>query len=268
MWTIVIAIAVFLLILVLLIQLFKVVIEKKSQKNLANTDPTEKENPFIKKYKAANLNHYGKLFLNLGLVLSLSVAILAFEYKTYDDNSQVNLAGTTDEFEDLMEIPPTEQPPPPPPPVQQPEIIEVPDEEEIEEEIEIDLDVEITEETVIEEVVFEEAPEEEVAETIFTIVEEQPTPAGGLSAFYEYVRKNLDYPSQARRMNIEGKVFVQFVIEKDGSITDVKAVKGIGAGCDEEAVRVIKNSPKWNPGKQRGRAVKVRMILPITFRLG
>jgi protein TonB len=167
-----------------------------------------------------------------------------------------------------MDIPQTQQPPPPPPKKVQPEIIEVPDEEEIEEEIEIDLDVEMTEETVIEEVVFEEAPEEEVVDEIFTIVEDQPTPNGGMSAFYQFVQKKLKYPAQARRMGIEGKVFVQFVVDKDGSLTEVQAVKGIGAGCDEEAERVIKSAPKWNPGKQRGRAVKVRMILPITFKLG
>ena len=69
-------------------------------------------------------------------------------------------------------------------------------------------------------------------------------------------------------MGIEGKAFVQFVVDKDGTLTEVQAVKGIGAGCDEEAVRVIQGAPKWKPGKQRGRAVKVRMILPITFKLG
>lgn len=268
MWTLAVFGLIFVLILVLVVILFKNLMEKNAQKNLMAGDHQEKGDMFVKKYKSANLNYYGKLFVNLGLVISLSLIILAFEYKTYDDNSQVDLGGNTDEFEDLMEIPPTEQPPPPPPPVQQPEIIEIPDEEEIEEKIEINLDVEVTEETVIEEVVFEAAPEEEVADEIFTIVEDQPTPVGGMQAFYTYVSKNLNYPSQARRMNIEGKVFVQFVVEKDGTITDVQAVKGIGAGCDEEAVRVIKGAPKWNPGKQRGRPVKVRMILPITFKLG
>jgi len=128
--------------------------------------------------------------------------------------------------------------------------------------------VEITETTVIEDVVFEEAPEEEVAEEIFTIVEDQPEPNGGMAAFYQYVSKNMKYPNQARRMGVEGKVFVQFVVDKDGSITEVQAIKGIGAGCDEEAVRVIQEAAKWKPGKQRGRPVKVRMILPITFKLG
>ena len=180
----------------------------------------------------------------------------------------MDLGTIEDDFEDLMEIPPTEQPPPPPPVIQQPEIIEVPDEEEIEEEIEIEIDVEITEETVIEEIVFEEAPEEEEVDEIFTIVEDQPTPPGGMAAFYKYVGTTLRYPAQARRMGIEGKVFVQFVVDKDGTLTDVQAIKGIGAGCDEEAVRVISKAKKWSPGKQRGRPVKVRMILPITFKLG
>ena len=116
--------------------------------------------------------------------------------------------------------------------------------------------------------VFEEAPDEEVADEIFTVVEQQPTPDGGMAAFYKYVSKNLKYPAQARRMGIEGRVFVQFIVDKDGSITSVQSVKGIGAGCDQEAARVIRGAPKWKPGKQRGRPVKVRMILPITFKLG
>jgi protein TonB len=221
-----------------------------------------------KKNPKADLNKKTGLFLNIGLVVSLLLVITAFEWRFYDDGELMDLGQVSDEFEDVMEIPPTEQPPPPPPKIQQPEIIEVPDEEEIEEEIEVDLDVEITEETVVEEIVFDEPVEEEVAEEIFTIVEDQPAPKGGMAAFYEYVGKKLKYPAQARRMGIEGKVFVEFVVDKDGTITNVKAIKGIGAGCDEEAIRVIQASPKWNPGKQRGRPVKVRMILPITFKLG
>jgi TonB family protein len=112
-------------------------------------------------------------------------------------------------------------------------------------------------------------PVEGISSTeIFTIVEDQPAPYSGMGEFYQYVQANLKYPAQARRMGIEGKVFVQFVVAKDGSLTDVKAVKGIGAGCDAEAVRVISSSPKWKPGIQRNRAVNVRMILPITFKLG
>jgi protein TonB len=75
------------------------------------------------------------------------------------------------------------------------------------------------------------------------------------------------YPAQARRMGIEGKVFVEFVINKDGSIVDVRAMKGIGAGCDELAVKVVQEAPKWKPGKQRGKPVRQKMVLPITFKL-
>ena len=220
-----------------------------------------------KKDPKADLSLKTGMFFNIGLALSLAIVLTAFEWRSYDDGSLVDLGQIDDDFEDLMEIPPTEQPPPPPPVIQLPQIIEIPDEEEIEEEIEVDLDVEITEETVIEDIVFDEAPEEEVADEIFDIVEDQPAPPGGMGAFYKFVGKSMKYPNQARRMGIEGRVFVQFVVDKDGTLTDIKAVKGIGAGCDEEAVRVLKSAPKWKPGKQRGRPVKVRMILPITFKL-
>lgn len=220
-----------------------------------------------KKNPKADLDKKTGMFFNIGLAVSLALVLTAFEWRSYDDGGLVDLGELDDDFEDIMEIPPTEQPPPPPPKIQLPQIIEIPDEEEIEEEIEVDLDVEITEETVIEDIVFEEAPEEEVADEIFDIVEDQPSPPGGMGAFYKFVGKSMKYPNQARRMGIEGRVFVQFVVDKDGTLTDIKAVKGIGAGCDEEAVRVLKSAPKWKPGKQRGRPVKVRMILPITFKL-
>ncbi|CAN5293369.1 hypothetical protein BH23BAC1_BH23BAC1_29250 [soil metagenome] len=220
-----------------------------------------------KKKPEADLTRKSGLFLSIGLVVSLALVIMAFEWRFYDDGSLVDLGKVEDNFEDMLDIPPTEQPPPPPPVIQQPEIIEVPDEEEIEQEIEVNLDVEITEETVVETLVFEEAPAEEVAEEIFSIVEDQPQPQGGFEAFYKYIQKNMNYPAQARRMGVEGKVYVQFVVDKDGSLNEVQAIKGIGAGCDEEAVRVVKAAPKWKPGKQRGRAVKVRMVVPITFRL-
>ena len=103
---------------------------------------------------------------------------------------------------------------------------------------------------------------------IFKVVENQPTPKEGMTTFYEYVQSNLKYPSEAKQMGIEGKVFVQFVVAKDGKILDVQAVKGIGGGCDEEAVRVIKESLPWIPGSQKGENLNVRMIMPITFKLG
>lgn len=102
---------------------------------------------------------------------------------------------------------------------------------------------------------------------IFTVVEEPPAPTVGMRAFYRYVTENLKYPRSAREQGIQGKVFVQFVVNDFGEITHVEAIKGIGGGCDEAAVEVVKNSPLWIPGKQRGEAVKVRMVIPIGFKL-
>ncbi|MEN8248766.1 MAG: TonB family protein [Bacteroidota bacterium] len=102
---------------------------------------------------------------------------------------------------------------------------------------------------------------------IYQIVEDPAHYPGGISSFYNYIMKNLRYPADAHRMGVEGRVFVEFVIDVDGSVIDIKILRGIGGGCDEEAVRVIKKSGKWIPGRQRGEPVKMRMVLPITFRL-
>ncbi|QSE97501.1 energy transducer TonB [Fulvivirga lutea] len=220
-----------------------------------------------KKSKQSDLRRYRGLFFNIGLFISMSAIVFAFEWKSYEDMGLVDLNSVSDDFEELLEIPPTEQPPPPPPKIKQPEIIEIPDEEEIEEEIEVDLDVDITEETVIEDIIIEEAPEEEVADEVFQIVEEPATPVGGYQSFYEYISKNIRYPAQARRMGIEGRVFVQFVVGPNGEISEVETVRGIGAGCDEEAERLLKSAPNWNPPKQRGKAVKQRIMVRLVFQL-
>ena len=112
----------------------------------------------------------------------------------------------------------------------------------------------------------DEIPDDPV-DRIFIIVEQKPEPVGGMKAFYEFISKNLKYPKQAQRTGIEGKVFVKFIVDKDGKLINVQCLKGIGAGCDEEAIKVVQNAPNWSPGKQRGQAVKVQMILPIHFRL-
>ena len=205
---------------------------------------------------------------SLGMVIAMSLVVLAFEWKSYDRTDLISLNTVELSSEEVLEIPVTSQPPPKIPQKMPVTIIEVSDMEEIEEEIEIDLDIETNEDMIIEEVVYEEALpeiEEEETEEIFVIVEKQPQPIGGMSAFYEFVSREIKYPSAARRGNIEGKVFVQFVVNQDGELTDFQVVKGIGMGCDEEAIRVLKMAPKWYPGKQRGKEVKVRMILPITF---
>lgn len=221
-----------------------------------------------KKTPKADLANKSGMFLNLGLAVSVAVVLFAFEYKSYDDGALKDLGTVDDAFEELLDIPITEQPPPPPPPpVEQPVIQEVPDEVEIEE-IEVNFDVDVKEETVIKEVVIAEAPPvEEKADEIFDVVETMPTPPGGMEGWNKYLSSNLKYPTQARRMGIEGTVYVVFVVNTDGSIQDVEILRGIGGGCDEEAMRVVANAPNWEPGKQRGKPVRVKMRLPIRFKL-
>lgn len=121
------------------------------------------------------------------------------------------------------------------------------------------------------EVVFEEPVQEIVApsdeDVIFTVVEQQAQFPDGMEAMYKFIQKNMKYPAAPRRMGIEGSVFVQFVVDKEGNISDIQVIKGIHADCDKEAMRVVKMMPPWKPGKQNGRAVKSRFVLPIKFKL-
>ncbi len=105
------------------------------------------------------------------------------------------------------------------------------------------------------------------ADEVFDIVEQQPNPPGGMNGWNRYLAMNLRYPTEARESGIEGTVVVDFEVHTDGSIHNVGILRGIGGGVDEEAIRVVQNAPKWEPGKQRGRAVKTRMRLPIRFKM-
>ena len=105
-------------------------------------------------------------------------------------------------------------------------------------------------------------------DTVYQIVEQMPQFPGGEAALIDFVGKNIEYPQEAKDKNISGRVFVGFVVEKDGSVSNVEVVRGIGGGCDEEAVRVIKGMPKWEPGKQKGKPVRVNYMMPINFKLG
>ena len=101
----------------------------------------------------------------------------------------------------------------------------------------------------------------------FIIIDNQPSPKNGMKIFYTYVAENLKYPEEARSKGVQGKVFAEFIVDREGKLTKVKVVKGIGSGCDEEAVRVLGEAPNWNPGKVVDMPVMVRMILPITYKL-
>jgi|GEM_PF-5455773 len=102
---------------------------------------------------------------------------------------------------------------------------------------------------------------------IYTIVEEQSEFPGGMAAFYKFLSSTMNYPAEARKKGIEGRVFVQFVVDEQGNTTEVRYVKGIGYGCNEAAVKAVKATNTWTPGMQRDKAVKVRMVLPIIFKL-
>jgi len=206
----------------------------------------------------------------IGLFLSLGIVVTLFEWRSYDNTGDVNLSANSERFDELLDIPITEQPPPPPQKkLQQPNIIESPVEEIIEE-IEIDFDIEITDETAVAEMNtegLEDLMTDENADEIFTIVEDSPVPKEGMKGFMTYLAKNIKYPRSAISSRVQGKVFVQFVVNSDGSLVDFEVIKGIGSGCDEEAIRVIKSAPKWQPGKQRGKPVRVRMLIPVFFKL-
>lgn len=110
----------------------------------------------------------------------------------------------------------------------------------------------------------EPAPEPNEA---FTIVEEMPEYPGGQEAMMKYIASHITYPREAIKNEIEGAVFIQFVVERDGSIAEARVLRGIGGGCDEEALRVVNSMPNWKPGKQRGKLVRTRYNLPIRFKL-
>ncbi len=220
----------------------------------------------LKKNPKLDYRKKSGLFFNIGLVISLLLVISAFEWKVIENVSVVVLP-KSDPFEELIDVPITDHKVEPPKPMVVPQIVEVVDETEVE----VDDIVYTFDQLGIENIpavtdLFDEPTEEPVEQPV-VIAEVMPSFAGGLEEFYKFVGKNLKYPAQARRIGVEGKVFVNFVVDKDGALSDIAVVRGIGAGCDEEVLRIIKMSPKWNPGLQRGNPVRVRMIMPITFKL-
>lgn len=110
-------------------------------------------------------------------------------------------------------------------------------------------------------------PPEPDSNQVRTVVEEMPQFPGGMAALAEYLRQHIRYPEEAREMKVSGKVFLGFVVEKDGGISEVVLLRRIGHGCDEEALRVVKTMPAWKPGQQGGKPVRVRYTLPVRFNL-
>lgn len=215
-----------------------------------------------KKNPSKDYRKKSALFFNLGLVISIALVISAFEMEFEYMKPDVDLSNNTvsEPIDIIMSTVIPEKPKTTPKTYN---LIEVDEEPEVK--VDVDFDIDFDEEASIEPPIIEDIMPEEKAETVFKIVESMP---GSTESFLKFMFKNIKYPKQASRMNIEGKVFVQFTVSKDGTMKDIKVVRGLGYGCDEEVLRVMQMPYKWTPGKQRGEPVNVQMILPITFKLG
>jgi periplasmic protein TonB len=219
----------------------------------------------------ADLENKKIIFREIGLIIALLLVFLAFSIKTPDkQNAGINFNGKSTVSEEMIPVTVQEVTPPPvaPPPQYVTRINIV--ENDVEADENIVIDAEADQETVVEEYL-PNLPQEEdeviAEETIFVVVESMPTFPGGYAALSQYLHENISYPIHARELNIQGKVFLTFVVEKDGSVTDVELLRGIGGGCDEEAIKVVQHMPKWNPGKQRNVPVRVKYNLPVNFKL-
>ena len=226
----------------------------------------------LKKNPKADLEKRRGLYLEIGLVVILVAALVAFNVKSYDQEQvEVTQRTAIDEVEDIVIQTQQEELPPPPPP-EAPEVVTelniIEDDAKSDNEIGI-VNAEVTDKTENIEItpVVVEQEEEEDEQVIFQVVENDPEFPGGLEAMYKFLAQNIKYPQLARETNITGKVYVTFVVEKDGSVSNARVLRDIGGGCGAEAIRVVKSMPKWTPGKQRGKAVRVQYNLPVNFNL-
>ena len=234
----------------------------------------------LKKNPKADLEGKKGIFFALGLVLSLSIVLIAFEWKTYEESASSLGQLKMDDIEDEI-IPITQQnqppPPPPPPPPPQENLEIVKDDKEIEDEAIIE-DSEADMETEI----FEQ-PEEVIEEAeIFTIVEDMPVFPGCEGAgsksemeqctnseIQKFIGKNTNYPAMARDAGVSGRVYVRYMVDEKGEVKDINIIRGVpgGKSLEKEAMRVIGQLPKMKPGKQRGKAVRVQYTVPVNFKL-
>jgi protein TonB len=234
----------------------------------------------IKKSKKADLEKTRGTSMLIGYIVALAVMFAAFEWTTRDyvETEPVVYAAYAQMEEEIVPITQPIFTAAPPPPADAPQVAEILDIVENDEEI-VEEKIETSESTTeaisgpvaqvsgpvaTGPVVVEEASDEG---EIFQVVEQMPEFPGGMQALMAYLSKNIKYPSVAQDNGIQGRVLVSFVVNKDGSIVDPEVIKSVDAALDKEAMRVIKAMPKWNPGKQRGKAVRTRFTLPVTFRL-
>jgi protein TonB len=226
----------------------------------------------IKKSDKANLENKKLLFVEIGLVVALGITLFAFEW-TSKETKVSTLEDTTEVLIEEEIIPITQDTPPPPPaapkiPVLSDQIDIVDDEIEIEDDMFMNLEDDAS--LGVEIMDYVEVVEEEVEEEAipFQLVEEKPSFQGGdANQFSKWVNQRLVYPEIAKENGVQGRVTLQFTVEKDGSVTKVRVLRGVDPSLDKEAVRVVSMSPKWKPGKQRDRAVPVTYTFPVIFQL-
>ncbi len=222
----------------------------------------------IRKHLKADLERKRTYLFQIGMILSLVFVLTAFEYKSYEKTSIDLPKGAGLQLVDEI-IPVTIQKEKPLPPVPKVNlVIEVIDNSEKADEG-IDIDAFADDKTSVPDYIpeIEDEPEFLPDDIPMAIPEVMPEFPGGLSALYEFLKDNVNYPDFAKQVGIQGTVYLCFVIEKDGFISNVEILRGIGGRCDEEAVRVVKSMPPWKPGRQMGRPVRVAYKLPIKFTL-
>lgn len=226
----------------------------------------------VKKSPKANLEVHRGTYVLMGFVLGISLLFFAFEWSTQTSKLDESVIVQDVLAEEEIEITRREPPPPPPPPPPEPEVPDVI--EVVEEKVETKLEIKTEDDQSQRQMQTYVPPppppkpkEEEETEEIFVVVENQPEFPGGNAAMMKFLSDNIKYPVIAQENGIQGRVICNFVVEKDGSITDVQVVRGVDPSLDREAVRVIEQMPTWTPGKQRGKAVRVRFTLPVVFRL-
>ena len=220
-----------------------------------------------KKSQKANLEKSRLMFTQIGLIVSLAAAWMVFETKSYD-KKEISTINTREliEVEDFVPITVQEKPKP----IENPQIavqLEIIDNE-LDVDDRLDIDVTIDQNEAIPDNYVVEIEDEEIVEaTPIRVAEIMPAFPGGEGKLFEFISKNIKYPQLARETGTQGRVYISFIVEPDGSISHVELLRGIGAGCDEEAMRVVKAMPNWSPGRQCGKAVRVVYNLPVNFKL-
>lgn len=228
----------------------------------------------IKKSEKASLENKKLLFTEIGLVVALGVVYGAFEYSTKESDVAVLEDTTQVNIEDEMIAIPNELPPPPPEvpniPILSDQIDIVDDEISVDDDLFVNLEDDANTGVQImdyKEIAVQEEEEEEETYN-YAQVQEKPSFKGGdANEFSKWVNSRLVYPEIAKENGVQGRVTLQFTVEKDGSVTNVKVLRGVDESLDKEAVRVVASSPKWKPGKQRDKAVKVVYTFPVIFQL-